>query len=97
MGVFYIVNMELRLCECYLGQLKGPCKHKSIVSTTQNIPSFDVVPTENPEMRAVFMFLGTGKKHNMNWFQPLSSADDGSVLPNGLLDNVSNNPEVVLD
>ena len=53
--VLYEVNMELRLCECYMGQLKGPCKHKSIVSTTQNIPSFDVVPTENPEKRALFM------------------------------------------
>ena len=29
--VFYTVNMELRLCDCYMGQLKGPCKHKSIV------------------------------------------------------------------
>ena len=56
--VFYTVNMDLRLCECYMGQLKGPCKHKSIVSQTQNISSFDVVPTQNPEMRAVFMYLG---------------------------------------
>ena len=55
---FYTVDMALRLCECYMGRLKGPCKHKSVVSETQNIPSFDVVPTENPEMRALFMYLG---------------------------------------
>ena len=46
--MFYVVDMDLRLCECYMGQLKGPCKHKSIVSTTQNIPCFYVVPTEMP-------------------------------------------------
>ena len=65
MDVLYAVNMELWLnvnVKCYLGQVKDPFKHKSIVSTTQIIPSFDVVLTENPEMRAVFMFLGTGKK-----------------------------------
>ena len=79
-NVFYEVNMELRLCECHIGQLKGPCKHKSIVSTTQNIPSFDVVPTQNPEMRALFMYIGTGKKPNLNWFQPLSSSSSNSIL-----------------
>ena len=86
--VFYEVNMDLRLCECYMGQLKGPCKHKSIVSTTQNIPSFDVVPTENPEMRALFMYLGTGKKHNQNWFKPLSSAGTDQVQPTGILEGI---------
>ena len=91
--VFYTVNMDLRVCDCYMGQLKGPCKHKSIVSTTQNIPSFDVVPTGNPEMRALFMFLGTGKKHNPNWFKPLSSADSGQVEPTGILDRVDDLPQ----
>ena len=71
-----------------MGQLKGPCKHKSIVSTTQNIPSFDVVPTENPEMRALFMYLGTGKKQNPNWFKPLSSAATEQVEPTGILDKI---------
>ena len=87
-GVSYTVNMDLRLCDCYMGQLKGPCKHKSIVSQTQNIPSFDVVPTESPEMRALFMFLGTGKKHNPNWFRPLSSAGTGHVETAGVLDRI---------
>ena len=84
--MFYVVDMDLRLCECYMGQLKGPCKHKSIVSTTQNIPCFDVVPTENPEMRALFMYLGTGKSQNPNWFRPLSSASLDAVHPTGTID-----------
>ena len=91
-GVFYTVNVELRLCDCYMGQLKGPCKHKSIVSTTQNIPSFDVVPTQNPEMRALFMFLGTGKKPNSNWFKPLSSANTNQLEATGILDRIDTPP-----
>ena len=74
--VQYIVNMELRLCQCYLGQLKGPCKHKAIVSESQHIPCFDVVPIESPEMRAIFMHLGTGRKTDPHWFKPLSSASE---------------------
>ena len=89
--------MELRLCECYMGQLKGPCKHKSIVSTTQNIPSFDVVPTESAAMRAIFMFLATGKKPDTNWFKPLSSANVSNVNMSGILDRIETlvRPEVI--
>ena len=43
---FYTVNIDLRLCTCYMGKLKGPCKHKTIVATTQELPSFDLVPTK---------------------------------------------------
>ena len=71
-----------------MGRLKGPCKHKSIVSETQNIPSFDVVPTQNPEMRAIFMYLGTGKKPDPNWFKPLSSARTNPFESTGLFDQI---------
>ena len=91
--VFYTVNLALRLCECYMGRLKGPCKHKSIVSETQNIPSFDVVPTQNPEMRAIFMYLGTGKKPDPNWFKPLSSARTNPFESTGLFDQIGQFPE----
>ena len=95
--IFYTVNIALRLCECYMGQLKGPCKHKSIVSETQNIASFDVVPTQNPEMRAVFMYLGTGKKQDPNWFKPLSSANTNQFESTGLLDQIDNFPDVEME
>ena len=95
--VFYNVNISLRLCECYMGQLKGPCKHKNIVSETQNIASFDVVPTQNPEMRAVFMFLGTGKKPDPNWFKPLSSAATNQFESTGLLDRIDLATDVEMD
>ena len=83
---FYTVDINLRLCTCYMGQLKGPCKHKTSVSLTQDLPSFDVVPTKNSEMRSLYMFLGTGHKTNPNWFKPLSSSDTPQVEPIGILD-----------
>jgi hypothetical protein len=69
--VIYTVDMTLRICSCPHGMLKGPCKHRNIVSTTQNIPSFDVVPEQSPEMRAMWMHIGTGKQTRMSYFMPL--------------------------
>lgn len=74
------------------------------------LPSFDVLPTKNPEMRRMFMYLGTGKTMDMNWFLPLQ-ADvvhvdhdpsplpvvpeyDGVHLP--VVDSVSHDPPVVV-
>ena len=60
--VFYSVSMELRTCTtCPQGMLKGPCKHRTVVSLSQNLPSFDVVPELNTEMRKMWMYIGTGK------------------------------------
>ena len=42
------------------------------------------------------MFLGTGKKHNQNWFKPLSSADIGSVQPTALFKNINEDSEQAL-
>ena len=44
----------------------------------------------------MFRFLGTGKKHNQNWFAPLSSADIGSVQPTALLNNINEDSEQAL-
>ena len=74
--VFYSVNMELRTCTCPQGMLKGPCKHRTVVSSSQNLPSFDEVPELNPEMRKMWMFIGTGKHIDLNYFLPLSNPKD---------------------
>ena len=68
----YLVDMEARSCSCPAGVNSGPCKHKMLVSHAKNLPSFDVVPTNNPQMRQVFMFLGTGKSVALDWFLPHS-------------------------
>ena len=91
---FYTVDIELRLCTCYKGLLKGPCKHKAIVASSQALPSFDVVPSENPEMRSLYMYLGRGQRTNINWFLPLSSSNATCVEPSGILDEVDH-PELM--
>ena len=70
--VWYSVSMELRTCSCPHGRLKGPCKHRAIVSISQHLPSFDLVPEDNPEMRRLWMFIGTGKYVDLDYFLPLS-------------------------
>ena len=40
----YKVDMETSLCKCPQGFLKGPCKHKSIVSHTFKLKNFDTLP-----------------------------------------------------
>jgi hypothetical protein len=71
--VSYLVDMEVRHCSCPQGQLKGPCKHKQLVSVSKNVPSFDVIPSESPEMRKVFMYLGTGRSMSLDWFLPMQA------------------------
>ena len=42
------------------------------------------------------LFLETRKKHNPNWFKPLSSADIGSVQPTVLLNTINEDSEQIL-
>ena len=74
--VSYSVDMELRICSCPHGRLKGPCKHRMLVSLTQNLPSFDLIPESSAEMRQMWMFLGTGEHTNIDYFLPLSDPAD---------------------
>jgi hypothetical protein len=69
----YLVDMDMRLCSCPMGQLRGPCKHKRIVAMSKMVPSFDVLPTKHPLMRQKFMYLGTGTNIDIDWFLPMQS------------------------
>jgi hypothetical protein len=64
----YRVDMEAGLCECPQGFLKGPCKHKGIVSHTFKLRNFDTLPQQNEKMRAFYYFLGTGGNRDVSWF-----------------------------
>ena len=83
--VTYSVDMELRICSCPDGRLKGPCKHRKIVASSQNLPSFDVIPNCSPQMRAIWMEIGTGKQTPISYFQPLSDPN-GRPCENSRLD-----------
>lgn len=72
--------MDLGLCECPMGMLRGPCKHKHLVAANFSIPSPDVIPSSDSEsdsaLRAFYHFLGTGTQMNANWYRPLSHPDE---------------------
>ena len=71
-GKFYNVNMELGLCECAKGMLRGPCKHKHIVAEHFNILSCDVIPKSESRVRAFYHFLTPGTEKDANWYRSLS-------------------------
>ena len=79
-GLHYEVNMDLGLCECPMGMLRGPCKHKHLVGANFSIPSPDVIPSSDSEkdsaLRAFYHFLGTGTQMNANWYRPLAQPDE---------------------
>ena len=78
-GVSYVVDMVLRCCSCPQGKLHGPCKHKTVVAQSRNVPSFDVIPTKCSELKQLYMFLGTGKRMKLDWFLPLQAETSLSV------------------
>ena len=73
--VSYFVDLKLRYCSCHQGRLRGPCKHKFIVSESFGVACFDVIPSNNPQVREQFMFLGTGKRLDKDWFLPIQDND----------------------
>ena len=83
--VSYLVDMDIRHCTCPAGGLRGPCKHKYVVSVNKNIASFDALPTTNPAMRKCFVKLGTGKDLPLDYFLPMqapvSSEPDNIIVP----------------
>ena len=74
-GKMYEVNMDLDLCECSSGMLRGPCKYKQIVATHFNLISSDLIPEQDPGVRAFYLYLATGKQQNANWYRPLTQQD----------------------
>ena len=74
-GKFYKVNMDLGLCECPQGMLKGPRKHKHVLAEKCQVLSADVIPNHNPQVRAHYHFLATGERRDANWYRALNQQD----------------------
>ena len=83
----YLVDMAMRLCSCPMGKLRGPCKHKYIVSVSKMVPSFDVLPTQQPAMRQLFMYIGTGKNMDIDWFLPMQSDSQSTAESDPLVNS----------
>ena len=74
-GEIYEVNMDLGLCECSSGMLRGPCKHKRIVATHFNLISSGLLPEQGPRVGDFYHYLPTGKQQNANWYRPFTQQD----------------------
>ena len=74
-GKMYEVNMDLGLCECSSGMLRGPCTHKQIVVIHFNLIFLSLIPKQDPRVRAFYHYLATGKQQNANWYRPLTQQD----------------------
>ena len=92
--VKYHVNLNLRLCSCPRGQQRGPCKHKSLVSSNFNLPNFDEIPTTK-EMKSLFMYLGTGRRIDSSWFDSLQkNGEEAGEERDQLLDEADRQADV---
>ena len=74
-GKFYEVNMDLGLCECPIGMLRGPCKHKQLVAAKFDIVTSDTIPSSDShsdsQLRGFYHFLATGVHKSNDWYRPL--------------------------
>ena len=77
------MNMDLRLCECPRGMLRGPCKHKQVVSAEFEIATPGVIPSSDSvtdsKLRAFYHFVATGAMKDINWYRPLSNSDEMKI------------------
>ena len=71
----YRINMKKGLCECKIGALKGPCKHKALVAKMFKTKNFEILPEDNSVMRAFFYFLATGSNKDASWFRPIEEEE----------------------
>ena len=56
----YSVDIKSNYCECVMGQLHGPCKHKQSISHHFGIAEFSVLPTADNKARAMYHYIATG-------------------------------------
>ena len=68
--------MNVGLCECPQGMLKGPCKHKQAVANEFQLSSLDTLFNATPRLRAFYHFLATGESRDANWYRGLADADE---------------------
>lgn len=93
----YMVNMNLSICECPVGILHGPCKHKQIVAEHFKIASPDVIPHENPQVRALYYYLATGERKSMTWFRSLKDTESNETESPAIFSSMITTSDTIID
>ena len=69
---FYIVNLDLGVCQCESGKWGATCKHQNVAAYVSKSASTNVIPVNNPQMRQKMYTLATGNTSiNKDWFRQL--------------------------
>ncbi|XP_066440337.1 uncharacterized protein [Eleutherodactylus coqui] len=68
--VWYTVDLQLGLCECYIGRNGGPCKHKHAITFQENISCQNILAA-NSETKKLLFWVATGNNNPEGWFGSL--------------------------
>ena len=69
---FYIVNLDLGICQCESGEWGATCKHQKVAAYVSKADSSNVIPVNNPKMRKEMYALATGDNTvSEKWFRQL--------------------------
>ena len=52
--------MVTGFCQCPVGKSRGPCKHKNAVVLHKGVSEFNVIPTHDSHMKALWRYIATG-------------------------------------
>ncbi|CAG8564564.1 27056_t:CDS:2, partial [Dentiscutata erythropus] len=61
---FYIVNIKLSTCTCYIGSSRAPCKHQGAVAARYNIGLLNFLYSLTPDDHAQFAYIAHGLTAN---------------------------------
>jgi hypothetical protein len=59
--LFYIVNIEIGTCSCFVGISGAPCKHQGAVSVKFGISTFNYIPSLTPDDRILYTYIALGR------------------------------------
>ncbi|XP_025099422.1 uncharacterized protein LOC112567089 [Pomacea canaliculata] len=90
-NVVYRVDMTVGFCTCRNGNTGGPCKHQANVIRKFQIRSWNFIPENNPEMRQIICYIGTGQYHASSWFDNLKSDNRSADTKLGEFENAIHN------
>lgn len=77
----YLVQTDIGLCYCPVGQSGAPCKHQKYVHAKYNIP-LHIIPPCDAENRKLLFYVATGKNVSADWFQTLQLPETSATKEN---------------
>lgn len=77
----YLVQTDIGVCSCPVGQSGAPCKHQKYVHAKYNI-LLHIIPPCDAENRKLLFYVATGKNVSADWFQTLQLPETSATKEN---------------